>query len=410
MHILIITPYFAPDIGPSAPLFSLLSSALSDRGKQVTVISAIPHFATGKTDPNFRKKLVYRSIEDNINIVRVFVPSLDRSKLGNRLIQFIFFQIGATFSSALIKYDVGIITNPALETLLPFLWHAILRKKPIIWSVFDVYPEIGIKLGIFKNTFIINIVASIENICLQKAKFIQIISESFRKSLQKFLIPNSKISLIPIWTDTDFIHPLSKNNSFAREHHLDNKFVILYAGNIGLSQGLENLLRAAEILKAYEKIQIIMVGNGAGLLDLQSQVHKRNITNVQFIPFQPRERLPEVLASADVSLVILKRGIGADSLPSKTYSILASGRPIIASVDPSSETCHLILQADAGVTVPPEDPDQIAKAILTLMGNEALRKQLGVNGRDWAIKNHSVQSATEKFEELFIKANETVHL
>ena len=408
MHILILTPYYAPDIGPSAPLFTLLSSEFVRRGNQVTVVSAIPHFASGKTDAKYRNSVNNKSIENGVNIIRVFVPSLDRSKLRNRLIQFIAFQIGSTLSSLKLKYDVALLTNPAIETFLPFAWHAIIRKKPIIWSVFDVYPDVGIKLGIFRKPIVINTVKRLEQICLKRAASIQIIANSFRPGLYALQLPDNKIALIPIWVDTDFIHPLPKNNSFSKEHQLEDKFVVLYAGNIGLSQGLENVLIVAEKLKDYAKLRFVFVGNGAGLPELQSQVQERRILNVQFISFQPRERLPEVLASADVSLVILKRGIGTDSLPSKTFSALASGRPVLASVDVDSETWRLINQAKAGICVPPEDPDELAKAILKLMSDESLRIRLGNNGRNWAEKNHSVQTATEKFEELFIKTTNAV--
>jgi len=404
MHILIITPFYTPDIGPSAPLFSVLSNALVQSGNKITVITCIPHFATGISNPDFRKRIFYISSENNVDIIRVSVPSLDRSKLRNRLIQFIFFQCGATLCSFSKKYDVGLITNPAIETFFPFIYHAVFRKKPIIWSVFDVYPDVGIKLGIFRTPLIINTVKLLEQICLRHSTHIQIITNSFRSGLHALQVPENKIVLIPIWVDTDFIHPLPKNNSFSIEHQLEDKFVVLYAGNIGLSQGLENVLTVAEKLKDYDKLRFVFVGNGAGLQELQSQVQERRILNVQFIPFQPRDRLPEVLASADVSLVILKRGIGADSLPSKTFSALASGRPVLASVDVKSETWNLINQAEAGICVPPEDPVEIAEAIQKLMSDENYRQRLGKNGRIWAEKNHSVQSATEKFEELFIKA------
>jgi colanic acid biosynthesis glycosyl transferase WcaI len=125
---------------------------------------------------------------------------------------------------------------------------------------------------------------------------------------------------------------------------------------------------------------------------------------VQFIPFQPRERLPEVLATADISLVILKHGIGTDSLPSKTFSIMASGRPIIVSVEADSEISKLIKKADAGVWVPPEQPSKLAEAILTLKQDNALRDRIGHNGRIWAEQRHSLQIATEQFEKLLLDA------
>jgi colanic acid biosynthesis glycosyl transferase WcaI len=200
------------------------------------------------------------------------------------------------------------------------------------------------------------------------------------------------------------IQPLPKANSFAQKNSLNEQFVVLYAGNVGLSQGLEHILTAAEILVDQKDIQFVFVGDGAGREVLQSQSEQRQLKNVKFIPFQPREKLPEVLSCADVSLVILRRGIGSASLPSKTFSIMASGRPILVSVDEDSETKNMVKQADAGVWVPPDDPVKLAEAILTLKYDKALRERLGHNGRAWAEQHHSPQYAAEQFEKVLNEA------
>ncbi len=404
MHILIITLFYAPDIGPSAPLFTLLSEALVQRGHEVDVIAAVPHFSSGKVSTEYKGIMIRSAIENNVNITRIPVPSVNRSKLRNRMIQFVTFQIGATIASITKKYDVALIINPAIETFLPFAWQAFIRRKPTIWSVFDVYPDVGIKLGIFRSKIVISFVKYFEQICLKYSTGIHIISNSFRESLYKLGVPESKMITIPIWVDTKNIRPMEVNNNFAKEYQLEDLFVVLYAGNIGLSQGLENVLVAAENLKSNKNLCFVFVGNGLGLESLQNRVQQRNISNVKFIPFQPRKRLPEVLATAGASLIILKRGIGSDSLPSKTFSALASGRPIIASVDQESETWQLIQQSKSGLCIPPEDPTKITEAIQNLMRDPHLCNRLGCNGRKWAEKYHSVFSITEQFEHLFIKA------
>ena len=153
-------------------------------------------------------------------------------------------------------------------------------------------------------------------------------------------------------------------------------------------------------------IRFIFVGEGSGRELLQTRASEGQLTNVQFIPFQPRERLPDVLASADVSLVILRQGIGAASLPSKVFSIMASGRPMIVSVEEESETCRLVKKAQAGITIPPENPGKLVEAILTLKKEKELCHSLGVNGRKWAEQNHSPQNAVAQFEELLQNAVE----
>jgi colanic acid biosynthesis glycosyl transferase WcaI len=216
-------------------------------------------------------------------------------------------------------------------------------------------------------------------------------------------VPESKIYLVYDWVDIDLIQPLPRDNSFSREFELVERFVILYAGNLGLSQGLELVLEAAKLLEGYPEIYFVFVGDGSGREFLVERSNQLRIHNLQFIAFQPRDRLPEVLASADISLVILRKGIGSESLPSKTFSILASGRPVLASLDPDSETWRLVERAGAGVCVPSEDPAALAEAILTLKHDQDLRERLGQNGRKWAERYHSPQAAASQFEKLFMQ-------
>jgi len=401
MKILIITPFYSPDNGPSAPLFTLLSEAFVKKGHEVSVITAVPHYPTGRVSQEFAGKFQHTSFENGVEVTRVKVPSLDRNNFKQRFIQLLSYQIGATIRSFNKECDVVLITNPALETWLPTIWHSVIRRKPTVYSVFDVYPDVGIKLGVFRNNFIINIVRWLECSCLAPAAAVQIISNSFRPSLSSLGVQESKIELIPIWVDEKLIRPLPKENPFAFEHELVDKFVVLYAGNIGLSQGLETVLLAARLLENHPRIRFVFVGDGTARELLQTEANNQNLINVQFIPFQPRERLPEVLACADVSLISLKKTIGEDSLPSKTYSALASGRPIIASVEKDSDLARLIYQAGAGICIPVENANALAEAVITLKNDLGLRMRFGANGRSFIEQNHSVYHAEERFISLF---------
>jgi colanic acid biosynthesis glycosyl transferase WcaI len=219
-------------------------------------------------------------------------------------------------------------------------------------------------------------------------------------------VPDEKIVLIYDWVDTNLIQPGSKDNSFARQYGLTDKFVVMYAGNIGLSQGLEHVLGAARELRSCEDILFVMVGDGAGRERLEDEARKMALSNVLFLPFQPRSRLPQVLASADVSLVTLQKGITSGSLPSKSFSILSSGRPIIASVDQDSDMARLVERSQAGMNVPPEDPHLLAKAIVGLKGNPIAGRQMGIRGREYVEKYHSPESAASLFEDLLQKVGD----
>lgn len=405
MNILLVTPFYSPDLGPSAPLFTLLCTALVKRGHKVRVIAAVPHYPSGKVRGQFHGKWFFNSEENGVEIIRVAVPSVDRNKLFNRLIQLIVFQIRAAFATLGGNFNVALVSNPALETWLPFFCIKIFRKKPIVFSIHDVYPDVGIRLGIFHTKFVIGLITALERSCLTNATHVRILSESFRPAMIRLGVPDSKISLIYDWVDTDLIRPLSKNNGFSKEYNLFNKFVVLYAGNIGLSQGLEHILTVAKSVPANKDMIFVFVGDGAGLKKLKAQTHRMQLSNVLFVPFQPRERLPEVLASADVSLVLLRKGIGIDSLPSKTFSFLASARPIIASVDEQSQTWQLIQRSKAGICISPENSQKLVAAILRIKNKKGFGEQLGSNGRKYAEKYHSVASAANYFERLFVYAS-----
>lgn len=401
MKLLIITPFYAPDLGPSAPLFALLSEALVRNGHQVSVVAAVPHYPSGKVPSDFRGVGNRHSNVNGVEVTRVPVPSIDRSKFKQRALQLLCFQIGATWATLASKYDAALITNPALETWLPTWWHAVVRRKPVIYSVFDVYPDVGIDLGVFRSPRVIELVRRLECSCLGWSRAVQIISDNFRSGLSALGVPEAKMKRIPIWVDDQLIRPLPRENGFSHEFDLDGKFVILYAGNIGISQGLETVLQAAKLLADQEEMLFVFVGEGSGKSKLQTEAQTLDLHNVRFIPFQPRERLPEVLASADVSLIVLKNKIGLNSLPSKTFSCLASGRPVIASIDEESELHRLIEDAHAGICTGSEDPLSLTEAVLKLKDDRQLCSTLGANGRRFVEQNHSVAAAAGQFERLF---------
>jgi colanic acid biosynthesis glycosyl transferase WcaI len=404
MNILMIAPYYEPDLGPSAPLFTMLGVGLVKRGHKVTVITTVPHYPSGQISAAFRGRKIRRSSEKGVEVIRVPLPSLKRANLAKRLLQFLCYQFLGSWAGLSQQFEVALVANPALWVWLPFASLVFLRRKPSVFSVHDVYPDVGVKLGIFRHGPVIAAVSSLERFCLNRSSLVRILSKSFKPGLLKLGVPEERMALVYDWVDTDLIRCVSHNNAFSQEHDLTERFVVLYAGNLGLSQGLENVLTAAEQVINHRDLCFVFVGEGAGRNDLITQAEKKRLANVQFLPFQPRERLAEVLGSADVSLVILRRGIGAGSLPSKTFSVMASGRPVIVSVDEGSETWNLVKQAEAGICVPPENPSELAKAILTLKEDKDLRERLGRNGRIWAEQHHSIQSAAEKFEKLLMKA------
>jgi colanic acid biosynthesis glycosyl transferase WcaI len=406
MRLLVVTPHYPPDGGPSAPLFGMLCEALARRGMDVTVIAAAPHYPSGRVLDGFRGRWFRRSEENGVRVIRVGVPSVDRTRLALRALQFLCFQAGAALSGLSQRYDVALFSNPGLDVWLPFAVHVVLRRTPAVFAVYDVYPDVGIALGVFRSRAVISAVAWLERFCLKHSSSVRMISGSFAPALHRLGVTDSKLVLIDDYVDTELIRPLSRTNAFSVENGLAGRFVVLYAGNIGLSQGLENVLLAAEQLRSQPDVLFVFVGDGTGRAGLVAEAERRKLDNILFLPFQPRARVPEMLASADVGLVILKRGIGVQSLPNKILSLLASGRPLLASVEEDSAAADLLRSSSAGLRVPPGDPMRLAEAIMALRNSPELREELGRNGRRHAEGHHSVGAAAERFEALFRSAAE----
>ncbi len=404
MKVLVIGTLYEPDLGPSASLFTLLSENLVKRGHKVTVVTMVPHYPSGQVRADFRGKWAWRSVEHGVRVIRVGIPSADRSNLFQRLVQYLCYQIGAIWRAAREDYDVVLAANPFLTVFLPFVWFVVLRRKPAVYSVQDLYPDVGVRLGIFRGKLVIALATALEGFCLKRASIVQIISDSFRSPLSDLGVRKERIILAHDWVDTDLIRPLPHENMFSRQNDLSGRFVVLYAGNLGFSQGLEHVLTVARQMAEYRDILFVFVGEGAARDNLKSLAREYQLSNVRFIAYQPREALPQVLASADVSLVPLRHGIGLDSVPSKAFSILASGRPLLASVDEESEIRKLVEQARAGLCIPPEAPLALVDAILTLKQSAELRECLGRNGREWAEHHHSPQSAAAQFEAMLLAA------
>jgi colanic acid biosynthesis glycosyl transferase WcaI len=406
MHILFLAPHYSPDLGPSAPMFVMLSEGLVKRGHQVTVVTTVPHYPTGQVPSEYGGFKNYHNVENGVEVIRIALPSVKRSNLIYRFGQFLCYQFRSTLSILTRKYDVVLVANPSLWIWLPFFWSVTMRRKPAVYSVYDVYPDVGIALGIFRHKLVIKVVTALEGYCLRKSQVIHILADSFRPGLRALGVEDAKMKTIHVWVDTEFIHPLPKRNSFSLEHQLTNSFVLLYAGNMGYSQGLESIIEAARKLEGDQDIQFVLVGDGNSRGQLLQMTKQYDLKNVTFLPFQPRDCLPELMASADAAFVSMRKEIGNDSIPSKIFSILASGRPILACVDENTEAKRLICQAEAGICVPPKDPALLTEALSSLKGDRNLCETLGGNGRLWAEKHHSPGSASEKFESLLLQAIE----
>jgi len=401
---MVAVPHYRPDGGPSAPLFTSLCEGLAQRGHQVTVLTSVPHYPSGQVPREWRGKLRISGEENGVHVIRVALPSVNRRSFVRRMFQFLSYQVGVVLAGWNQEYDVYLTVTAALQVWLPFVLLSALRHKPAVYSVHDVYPDAGISLGIFRHKPVVRLVTYLEDYCLKHSAKVRVLSQSFIPGLVNRGVPESKIRLIYDWVNTDMFKPLPRDNPFAVEHGLVDDFVILYAGNLGPLQSLDSALDAANLLREHGDIRFVFVGDGSARQALEEKATSLKLPNVEFLGYKPFERMPEILATSDVCLVSLIKGSGFGALPSKSYGIFASGRPVLASIDEGCEAWNLVQRANAGLCIPPEDPSLMAEAILTLKHDDNLRERLGRNGRTWAEQRHSPQAAAEEFEKLLFAA------
>ena len=403
MRILIYTYNYFPEPIGIAPLVTELAEGLVKRGHQVRVVTGMPNYPQRRIYEGYRGKPYMTELTNGVAVQRSYVWVRPKPSLIDRLLLEVSFVV-TSFIHALRgkRPDVIFLTTPPLPVSVPSALLGWLHHAPVVLNLQDILPDAAVRIGLLKNPKLIRIFEVLEKFAYRTATKISVIADDFVGHLHEKGVPEHKIVQIPNWVDVNFIRPLPKEkNQFRTEHKFNSNFVVLYSGNIALTQGLETVIEAATRLLHMPKIAIVIVGEENALQRLHDYCHKCQATNVTLLPFQPRERLPDMLAAADVGLVIQKRNVICFNMPSKIQVLLASGRPIVASIPPTGSAARAIQQSGAGLLVPPENPDALAAAILDLYANPDKLEVLGKKGREYAVEKYSFEQALNQYEELF---------
>jgi colanic acid biosynthesis glycosyl transferase WcaI len=239
-----------------------------------------------------------------------------------------------------------------------------------------------------------------ERFMYDRSSCVTVIAPSFKRNLEQKGVDGEKITVIPNFVDTDFIRPLPRNNAFSSGQDLDGRVSVGYAGNLGYVSQLETLLEAAKILEGRSRMRFLIVGEGVAKPGLEADAKRLMLTNTTFLPFQPRSSLPEMRAAMDIHVSLYRRGASSDSLPSKTYEIMASGRPMVLAADPGSDVWNLVETTGCGVCIEPGDPKALAESLLRLEADPEKRNEMGRLGRIAAEASYSRSAAVTSYERL----------
>lgn len=406
INVVFLNRSFYPDITATGQLLLELCEDLArDYDARVTVITGRPLSLIKDVNclnDNFGVGLIKRQFLGGIEILRVrntaFPAKFFIGRVCNYLTYF-FFSFIASFK--LKKPDLVItLTDPPIICLAG-LFISRRFNIPFVVSVQDIFPEAAYSLGNYKNKTIDFLLDHINRFCFNKSDQVIALGEIMRKRLIEGKgIKENKISIIPDWADCSKIFPTEKKNTFSIKHGLADFFVVMYAGNLGALSGIETLVESAKLLKEHKDILFVLIGEGILKSKLLGLVQSYKLENIKFLPFQPKHILLYSFASADIFVILLKKGLGGYSLPSKIYPVLASGRPYVASVEEESEVADITKRFACGLLAEPEEPSGLAEKIMFLYDNKELRFRMGDNARKAAVL-FDRRLGTKAYYELF---------
>lgn len=402
MKVLRLGSYFAPENIAASHLGDDLDELYIKEG--ITTIYYTPVPSRGISDDVRReyKHKKYEELNDGYLIVHRFSMIKEGTNPIQRAFKYFLCNI-AEYAKGINVKDIDLVhsssTPPTQGTLSAMVAKKLSkkygRKVPFVYNLQDIFPDSLVNAGMTKEgSFIWKIGRKIENYTYKNSDKIIVISEGFKKNLIAKGVPEEKIEIISNWVDLDGVKPIDKNdNKLFDEFKIDkDKFTVLYAGNFGEVQGGDVIVKAAKKLQNEKDIQFVIFGSGSCFEDIKREA--RELDNIQVFDLLPEERVPEVYSLGNVALITCKSGTGSAGLPSKTWNIMACNTPIIASFDSNSDLEDVLNKSGAGICVEPENPDELANAVLNEKNNS---DRTIIDMRKYALENASKEVCAKKY-------------
>jgi colanic acid biosynthesis glycosyl transferase WcaI len=401
VRILAVLPHFQPDVAPTGIIASRLVEELGELGHRIDVVTSLPWYENHAVLEGWRGRPVRREPTPWGHVTRVHpFPTGDKKNIPKRAVGFAAFcALDAAVAAAGPRVDVAFAMTPPLPMAATGWFAALARRAPLVLNVQDVFPDVAVELGLLSGRRVISAASALERWSYARCAAVTVLSADMRANLAAKMRRPDRLHVIPNFVDVEALRPQPPENSYRREYGLEGKTVVMYAGNVGLSQSLDLLVHAARTTRDRNDVVYVINGGGSTLPDVEAAA--AGLPNVVFVPMQPLPRLPEVMAAADIHVVPLKDGLSRSSVPSKTYSILAAGRPLVASVDEGSEVQRIVEAAGAGIAVRPADPEAFVVALRTLIDNRAGRETMGAAGRVYVEQTASARAVAEAYADLF---------
>jgi putative colanic acid biosynthesis glycosyltransferase WcaI len=394
VRILVLNQYFHPDQSATAQLLTQLTQDLSEH-HEVWVVTGRPSY---NVEIGARRRMTRERLGD-VRVVRTPSATFARHSMLGRVGNYLTFLGTSPFRVLTCpKPDVILAwTDPPPNIALAAVL-ARVRRAPLVITCQDIVPESVIAAGELSNRVVISLLRRSTRLGFRGATRIVSIGRDMNERLRDMGVPNEKIVTITNWYDGSLVSPLDGPNRFREEHDWGDRFVVMHSGNLGMGQDLEMLIDAAEILRDDPNVLVAIVGEGMHKSAVQRAARDRRLPNVEFLPFQPVERLEESLGAADVHVVSHRRGMEGFQVPSKLYGILAAGKPVLAAVAPGCEVALTVEEADCGEVLEPGDAAELASAILRMKDGPI--DELGERAREALERRYDRPIATDAYREL----------
>ncbi len=416
MKILFLSAYGYPEQAASSYLGGNRNQAFADAGFKMVTYVPTPTRGVSQDVRNKYKKIKYEERLNGHSVVHRFSMFAEGKNPILRALRYTLVCIKhfnrGIFAKDARSCDIMFISStPPIQGAMAALVKKCRRDHiPFIYNLQDIFPDSLVGTGLAKKDGLLwKIGRAIENFTYRNADKIIVISQDFKRNIMAKGVPEEKIEVIYNWVDEQAVVHIPRNeNKLFEKYNLDpNKFYITYCGNIGLTQNMDLLLDVAKELSSEENVHFVLVGEGADKTRVVSRVENENIKNISFLPFQPYEDISHVFSLGDAGLIISKPGVGENSVPSKTWSIMSAECPVIANFD-ENEIRTILNDNNCGIFTKAGDKEAFKNAILELYHNKEKAVQLGKNGRQFIMDNLTREIGTSKYVKVVKEVYESV--
>ncbi|EOU1118092.1 glycosyltransferase family 4 protein [Clostridium perfringens] len=401
--LLIYAHYYYPDVASTGQILAELSEGMLD-AFDITVICVVPSYS-GKIKEKYKKNRIYKEAHNGVNLIRVRVPEFDKKNKISRiknLLAYFMNSIIATIKLDKFDYIYSISQPPILGGTLGVIGK-FLKGGKFIYNIQDFNPEQTMAVGYSKNKLILNLAMFLDKWNCKKSDKVIVVGRDMQETLNERFknkkVPNNVF--INNWIDEKEVYPIVSHeeiDNFKCKYELNDKFIIMYSGNIGLYYDLENIIKVIGKFKDRDDIIFAFVGDGSVKEKIEKYSIQNNLNNVKFIPYQPKEKLKYSLNSADVHWVVNAKGIKGVSVPSKLYGVMAVGKPVLGVLDNGSEARLILEESNCGVCSEPSDYKMIENNINYIINNKEKIKSLGMNGREYLENYLSKNKSIDKYK------------